>query len=385
MLSRVGGRAGVLCYSIRKGLIMPRRTSSIDWILKQDITSKDSGDGVASFDVELLPTGEAEGDLNFESGPSPGFAIAVAQSVEKKWQVSNFRFEIGNLPDDDGAPASAVFELNPITIDASGPSGGGESSPIGTTEVIGTYTNSDGQVETVLLGAFEWAGLGAQRDGINGLLAEFGDTSRGSTLPPPPPADGPMQIHYPLFAVLAADTSMQSVSFDVKFEGGSAPRLTDLNTDGPSGEGAVGAQITPSQVKVLLLSPSSEMSENRATSGDTPDGGTAGGRLFGVHLEAQTEEGLHPNLDVDTVVALGVAQALLRSLEDEFEFDFLPAGLGGDTGDDGDGPDDVMIGASGADPKGASEAGETYVLSGTVLSAERADHCVIDLSDCYLL
>jgi hypothetical protein len=51
---------------------------------------------------------------------------------------------------------------------------------------------------------------------------------------------------------------------------------------------------------------------------------------------------------------------------------------------DGDGLDDILIGASGADPDGASGAGESYVISGAQLSAEMTDDGIIDLGDVFL-
>ena len=48
---------------------------------------------------------------------------------------------------------------------------------------------------------------------------------------------------------------------------------------------------------------------------------------------------------------------------------------------DNDGLDDIIIGAFIADPDGATDAGESYVISGAQLSAEKSNDGVIDLSD----
>jgi len=48
---------------------------------------------------------------------------------------------------------------------------------------------------------------------------------------------------------------------------------------------------------------------------------------------------------------------------------------------DGDGKDDILIGARRADPGGDSSAGETYLISGALLTAEQNDDGVIDLGD----
>ncbi|MFY0692612.1 MAG: FG-GAP repeat protein, partial [Paracoccaceae bacterium] len=51
---------------------------------------------------------------------------------------------------------------------------------------------------------------------------------------------------------------------------------------------------------------------------------------------------------------------------------------------DGDGLDDVIIGARRADPDGVSEAGESYVIYGAQLTSEALEDGVIDLADYWI-
>jgi len=48
---------------------------------------------------------------------------------------------------------------------------------------------------------------------------------------------------------------------------------------------------------------------------------------------------------------------------------------------DGDGHDDIMLAASGADPLGRYNAGEVYILSGALLTQESEEDGVIDLAE----
>jgi FG-GAP repeat len=115
--------------------------------------------------------------------------------------------------------------------------------------------------------------------------------------------------------------------------------------------------------------------------GADPDGASAAGEtylVYGAALAAEkTGDGV---LDLATLTA---SQGVLIKGIDPDDRSGRSVSSAGDV--DGDGLDDILIGADTANPDGADSAGETYVLSGALLSAEKADDGVIDLGDLFLL
>ena len=81
-------------------------------------------------------------------------------------------------------------------------------------------------------------------------------------------------------------------------------------------------------------------------------------------------------IDLETLTP---AQGVVIQGKDAAHYAGFSVSSAGDV--DGDGYDDVIIGAYGADPDFVGNAGESYVLSGAFLAAEKLDDGIIDLGD----
>lgn len=78
------------------------------------------------------------------------------------------------------------------------------------------------------------------------------------------------------------------------------------------------------------------------------------------------------------LAALSAAEGVLIKGIDSFDESGISVSSAGDV--DGDGLDDVIIGAWRADPNGLTDAGESYLVYGSTLAAEKAGDGIIDLA-----
>ncbi|MDU8913533.1 hypothetical protein, partial [Aestuariicoccus sp. MJ-SS9] len=111
-----------------------------------------------------------------------------------------------------------------------------------------------------------------------------------------------------------------------------------------------------------------------------PDGVREAGEsylVFGSALAA--EQGDDGTLDLATLAA---SEGVLIKGVDPVDLSGFSVSSAGDV--DGDGLDDVIIGALLGDPDGVQDAGESYVVSGAMLLAEQADDGIIDLAEHFL-
>ncbi|MFY0692613.1 MAG: FG-GAP repeat protein, partial [Paracoccaceae bacterium] len=107
-----------------------------------------------------------------------------------------------------------------------------------------------------------------------------------------------------------------------------------------------------------------------------PDGRISAGESYLVYGSALAAEKSDDGA-ID-LAALASSQGVLIKGADLGDLSGRSVSAAGDV--DNDGLDDVIIGALGADPDGASGAGESYLVYGSALAAEKADDGVLDLA-----